>query len=561
MSLDCIIIGYYDEPLETIIKRYEPYKDQNAGYRHMCNRSALINGKRLKFSEIMKESISHSIGIPSDLTNFRMPSLGVHYLTQFLRKRGIETEFINFLNFGKNRLEHLLKHDPPRCIGISTTSHYEPEPLRDVVDFIREINPEPVIVVGGSYISSMNFEMEPEQVHHKLKVMDADIYVHDLQGEQTLYRLCLELRKPNPDFTTMPNLIYYKDREFFRTPREPEDNSLDDDPVTELTFYENHPLPPVYVRAARSCPKECSFCRYPLLGGVHTLASLESVEKNLDYIHSLGVRSLVFVDDSFNMPLDRFKDLLRMMIKKKYGFKWYCFFRCSDADEEAFDLMVAAGCHAVFLGIENGDTTMLEYMNKNATIDDFRWAINQLNARGIMSLASFMVGFPGETEETVQKTYRFIEEVQPTFFELQEYFYEYAVPISKRSDEFGLKGYGYGWEHKTMNWERSAQLVFELFRKVENSTILPTLSFNLWSLGYYLTQGVTLEDYKRLSKIYQKMLGLELHQVDEEYKENERKILSVFKGNKALEENLMSRVKKEEADVVIQEIANKEFNF
>ena len=122
-------------------------------------------------------------------------------------------------------------------------------------------------------------------------------------------------------------------------------------------------------------------------------------------------------------------------------------------------------------------------------------------------------------------------------------------------------GYGYGWEHKNMNWERSAQLVFEGFKKVKNSTILPTLSFNLWSLGYYLTQGVTLEEFKRLSKIYQKMLGLELHEVDEEYKENERKILSAFKGNKALEDNLMSRVKKEEADVVIRDIESKEFNF
>jgi len=559
MSLDCIIIGYYDEPMETIIKRYEPFKNQNAGFRRLCNRSAIIKGKRLKFSEVMRESLSHSIGVPSDLSNFRMPSLGIHYLTQFLRKRGIETEIINFFNFGKDRLEHLLKHDPPRCIGISTTSHFEPEPLRDVVDFIREINPEPVIILGGCYISSMNFEMEPDQVHNQLKIIDADIYVHDLQGEQTLYRLCLELRKPNPDFSTIPNLIYHKDNEFHRTPREPENNSLDDDPVTELTFYENHPLPPVYLRTSRSCLEECSFCRYPLLGGVHTLASLDSVEKNLDYIHSLGVRSLAFVDDSFNMPPDRFKDVCRLL--SKYDFKWFSYFRCSDADEEAFDLMVESGCAAVFLGLESSDPKILENMNKHAVVEDFRWAIGQLNSRGIMSLAAFVVGFPGETEETAQNTFRFIEEVQPTFFELHEYFYEHAVPIAKQSESFGLKGYGYGWTHNTMNWKQSAQLVFEGLKNMKNSTFLPTLSFNLWSLAYYLTQGITVEDYKRFSKIFQKMLGLESPEVDREYKENEKKILSVFKGNKALEENLMSRVKKEEVDVVIQEIASKEFNF
>src|SRR5580692_8915848 len=77
----------------------------------------------------------------------------------------------------------------------------------------------------------------------------------------------------------------------------------------------------------------------------------------------------VFVDDTFNVPLPRFKKLLRMMIDKAWGFEWISFFRCSNADEEAFDLMARSGCIGVFLGIESGDQTILEYMDKHAKVE------------------------------------------------------------------------------------------------------------------------------------------------------------------------------------------------
>lgn len=562
MTLDCIMIGFHDEPLEDIIKRVEPYKTQNAGYKHMMARSAFLNGKHLKYSEVFSECISHSIGIPSDLTNFRMPSMPVHYLTNFMRKRGLETDFINFFNAGKDRLEYLLKNNPPNCVGISSTCQYEPEALLAVVHFIRNINPDPAIVVGGPYINSIGFELDKDQQDYKLKVLDADVYVHDLQGEQTLVNLCYELRKPNPDFSTIPNLIYRLDNnKFHRTPRVPEDNDLDADPVIPLTFYEDHPLPSVYVRTARSCPQKCAFCRYPLMGGTHTYSCVETVEKKLDYIHSLGVKNITFVDDSYNVPIDRFKDMCRLMINKNYDFKWFSFFRCSDADEEAFDLMAESGCGGVLLGIESGDTTVLKNMNKQATVEDYRRSIKFLNERNIASFASCMIGFPGETEATAARTIQFIEDAKPTFYDLQAWFYESAVPIAEESEYYNLKGYGYSWEHNTMNWNRAADLAIEGIRKIKNSAFLPAFSFNLWSVGYYLSQGITVEEIKKVSGLFSKLIGKELHEIDDEYRENEKKILSVFKGNKSLEANLQSRVKKETMDVAIEEMANQEFNF
>lgn len=545
MKLDCVIIGYYDEPFTSILSRIEPYKATSGGYKHMLAHSANINGKRLKFSEIMSECISHSTGIKSDLTNFRMPSLGVHYIRQFLSKKGLNVDFINFFNYGKEKLEYLLKHDPPNCIAISTTSVYEPEPMRYLIDFIRDINPDPTIVIGGSYISSLNFELTEEQQNYKYQFIGADVYVNELQGEETLSRLCYELRNPVPDLYNVPNLIFFEDGNFVRTQVEKENNILDDDPVVEFTFYKDHPLPPVYLRTARSCPEKCAFCRYPILGGEHVFANLDSVKKNLDYIHSLGVKSIVFIDDTINRPLDRFKDLCRLLINGNYNFKWFSFFRCSDADEEAFDLMKESGCQGVFLGIENGTVTMLKNMNKHADINSFKWAIGEMNKRGIWSMASFMIGFPGENEYTVKKTIEFIEEVKPTFFDIQTWFYEKAVPISKESDYYGLIGHGYGWQHNTMKWDRAADLTIESVRNIKNSIPLPTFSFNLWTLAYYLTQGITFEDFKRFSKLYQKLTGIDDHEIDDEYRMYEKQILSVFKDNEVLKNNLKLRAGKE----------------
>lgn len=430
-----------------------------------------------------------------------------------------------------------------------------------MVEFVRDINPDICIVMGGPYINSINLELDRTQQDYKYKAIGADVYVHDLCGEQTLYKVCLELRKTKPNLSIIPNLVYYESNKYHRTEKIPEVLNLDEDPVTELTFYEGHPVPAVYCRTAKSCPKKCAFCRYPLMGGEHIFMSVESVEKNLDYIYSLGVKYLTFVDDSFNIPLDRFKNILRLMIRKKYGFKWFSFFRESDSDEEAFDLMAESGCTAVLLGVESADITILKNMNKMTTVDHFRNTIMHLNSRGIMSLASCMVGFPGETEMTARKTIDFLNETQPTFFDLQTWFYERAVPINDEAEYYEMKSYGYGWSHKTMKWDRAADLVIDGIRNVKNSTYLPTLTFNLWPMAYFLSQGVKIDEVKRLSKIFVKMIGKDKHEIDDEYRKNEKEILSIFKGNKDLERNLMSRFKKDRKEIMLEKVKNTDFNF
>lgn len=76
-----------------------------------------------------------------------------------------------------------------------------------------------------------------------------------------------------------------------------------------------------------------------------TTASVETVRKELRALAEHGVDNVVFVDDTFNVPPKRFKEICRMMIEENLGLNWYSYFRCSNArDEEAFDLAAESGC-------------------------------------------------------------------------------------------------------------------------------------------------------------------------------------------------------------------------
>ena len=79
----------------------------------------------------------------------------------------------------------------------------------------------------------------------------------------------------------------------------------------------------VQTRTARSCAYRCSFCDYPIRAGKLALAAVDIVERELAMLHARGVANVVFVDDTFNVPEERFRALCAMMIRRRFGFRWF----------------------------------------------------------------------------------------------------------------------------------------------------------------------------------------------------------------------------------------------
>jgi len=265
------------------------------------------------------------------------------------------------------------------------------------------------------------------------------------------------------------------------------------------------------MRTARSCAFKCAFCNYPTRAGKLALSSVETVRQELDSIRDLGdVQNVVFIDDTFNVPLERFKQLCRMMIEGKYAFKWFSYFRCSNSDEEAFDLMARCGCKGVFLGIESGSPAILKNMNKAASVEKYRDGIAMLHDREITTFGSFIVGFPGETEDTVRETVDFIRDNHPDFYRAQLWYCEAGTPIQQQRETFALQGDGFNWSHRTMSSPQAMAHIEDLFLSIRESRWLPQWAFDFWILPYLLGRGVNIEHIKQFVDVANQMLTLEI---------------------------------------------------
>lgn len=527
-TLDCIVLGYNDMPFERLAEKHKPFQSYSGMYGELKTNSVLLSGKRIDYMELLNHVITNTHGSNPHLNAFEVPNLGAVYLTNYLRRRGFSAELVNLFNFEKQRLASLLK-DSPRAVVITTTYYIEDEPIREIVEFIRARRPETCIIVGGPFVYNACATYNTAMQNILFTSIGADIYIIDSQGEATLAQVLKALQNGrDTGLAIVPNLIYVNGDVIARTHRVEENNSLDENHIDWRSFNQSLFTPTTYMRTARSCPFKCAFCSYPAMAGDHTLSSIENIRSELRYLVDAGLKYLIFVDDTLNVPLSRFKQICRMMIEEKFNLQWVSFFRCSNADDECFDLMKESGCLGVYLGIESGDQQILKYMDKFADVRGYKDGIRKLHERGILTFGSFITGYPGETQQSVMNTLEFIEETSLTFYNVQLYFHNTIAPINKRRDEFGIRGSHYNWQHNTMNWEEGARWVEYLIRNVSNSILLTLYGFSLWSIPYLLQNGFSIEQIKSFGHTARNMLIKGLDDTEADYQSEMAEMARIF---------------------------------
>ena len=515
-SLDCIVVGYNELPFGKYTELLGNYGKESEAYRDLQFSFVEIDGKATNYVDLLNYAANAAAGNSggngawSPFKSGEIPNLAAVYLSNFLRNHGIRANYINLFQEEKEKFAQWLSRRP-LCVAITTTFYVLNFPVNEIVQFVRTHSPTTTIVVGGPLIANHVRNLDEGALQVALADMEADYYVLDSQGEATLAQIVQTL-KTGIQPINVPNLAYLAEGRIVRTGTVPEINSMDEVDIQWRAFAEENDVGrTIQMRTARSCAFKCSFCNYPTRAGKLSLASLETVERELESIRSIDdVRNVVFIDDTFNVPLPRFKDLCRMMIKKRFDFNWFSYFRCSNSDEEAFDLMAESGCKGVFLGIESGSPAILKNMNKAATIERYAEGIKSLKQRGITTFGSFIIGFPGETAETVEETIAFIRQNKPDFYRAQMWYCEPGTPIQQQADKLGIKGNGFSWEHNTMSSLEAMDHIDRLFLTIKESHWLPQWSFDFWFIPYITGKGITVSDFSRFVAYANKLLALEI---------------------------------------------------
>ncbi len=505
-SLDCVVIGYNAGDFQDYRAMCEGSGEGSPTLQIYSKEYLEVDGVQLSWMDGLSVLRNKATGRNDRYHVGEVHNLAGLYLSNFLRKTGLSAEAISLFGSEQERLAELCDRDPI-VVAITTTFYVNIMPVLPIVDFIRHYAPNAHIVVGGPLIDNLCTDGVGGMTQDLLHGMGADSYIVESQGEAALVELCHALKHDGP-LDGIANLVTRSgDGKWTANPRTPEANDLDQAVIDWSAFSREQIGTTAQTRTARSCAFKCSFCDYPTRAGALTTASVDAVRHELRAMAELGVKNLVFVDDTFNVPPKRFKELCRMMIEEDLGMNWYSYLRCSNArDDETFDLAQQSGCRGVFLGIESGDATILANMNKLAQGEQYRNGIAKLKERDITTFASIIVGFPGENERTMQNTIDFINETGPTFWRAQAWWGNPRAPVYKQMDRFEIEGEAYNWSHRTMNSTEAANWCDVMFEKVTESVWLPLYDFDFWALPYLDGKGLGVKDLETILRISQSIM-------------------------------------------------------
>ena len=171
-----------------------------------------------------------------------------------------------------------------------------------------------------------------------------------------------------------------------------------------------HPYVALYT--SRGCPPQCTFCLWPqtLSGHEWRVRSAENVAQEMRQALKAfpQVKEFHFDDDCFNIRKDRILELCAKL--KPLGFRWSCNARVH-SDFETLKAMAEAGVRLLIVGFESGDPTILKDIKKGATLEMARAFAKNCRKLGILIHGDFIIGLPGETKHSIQRTIDFAQEL------------------------------------------------------------------------------------------------------------------------------------------------------
>jgi radical SAM superfamily enzyme YgiQ (UPF0313 family) len=195
--------------------------------------------------------------------------------------------------------------------------------------------------------------------------------------------------------------------------------TLDDMPIPmhELLPLKKYRMPLIkgpftFIVTSRGCPAGCTYCIKHVSYQYSTrLRSPELLLEEMWKLKKLGINNIHMYADLFTVNRDQVVNLCKLMIEEKIDIKWTCNSRVDYVDEEMLSLMGQAGCWFISWGIESANEQILRNVRKGATrekaVRALRWAKNA----GINNWGYFIIGLPGETEETIQETIEFAKQL------------------------------------------------------------------------------------------------------------------------------------------------------
>ena len=330
----------------------------------------------------------------------------------------------------------------PDLIGITANTCV----FDSVIDLTAELKarlPDVPVIIGGPHPSAL-----PER---SLLESKADFAVMG-EGELTFEEVTARLKEGENDWSKINGLAYLDENRnvHVNLPRALiKDIDILPFPARDLVECNLYSPPPTkrvslgpstLMATSRGCSFNCGFCGAQTVWTrkVRARSAVLVVAEIEECIDKYGIRSFSFADEFFTAHRKRVLEICRLMCRRKLDIRFVCSARAQGLDLEVLEAMKEAGCCEISFGIESGNPEILKRIDKSLNLDEALRAINLTKKVGITTHASYMMGYIGETEETIQDTIHFAKKLNT---EIAAFFIASPLPGTRLYKEAQEKRY------------------------------------------------------------------------------------------------------------------------
>lgn len=366
-----------------------------------------------------------------------VPPLGLAYIASVLKRENIEVKIMDTIADGLHQSKHStfktishfgleweeirkrLSMENPDVVGISCPFSSSAKNAHRIAEIVKTINKNIFTVMGGAHPSAL-----PREV-----LTDPNIdFVVIGEGELTMLELIRSLESSN--FSGLKGIAYRDVKKIVVNPPRPLIDNLDELPFPErdLLPMEKYFEAPAWhcqvvkhprftsIITSRGCPGRCIFCSIHTVWGHKWRArSSKNVVDEIELVvERYGVKEIHFEDDNLTLSKKRMEAICDEIIARGLDIYWTTpnGVAIMNLNKHLLEKMKASGCYRLHFGIEHGDPEFRKKVVRKPILSEhakkvIRWA----KRAGIWTSGFFIIGLPGENEQTYLKTIEFAKEL------------------------------------------------------------------------------------------------------------------------------------------------------
>ena len=316
------------------------------------------------------------------------PPLGLMYIAAELQKNEISVGILDAFakEYSLSKTIETIRREQPRIVGISAATPQIRGAYQLASEIKNRFGSEMLVCLGGPHVSSDPEFMDRVDCFDFAVLGEAEvdfpgIVKHLLNGgvPERIYR---STPPKNLDVLPMPDRSVFDINDYFKTEQ-----------------------PCFTIITSRGCPYKCIFCSRAAITDKVRYRSPESVLDEIGQCMEKWGRTLVFLDDTFGMSRPHAIRILEGIIDRGYDLRWTCNTRAHLIDRDFIDLMKRSGCYMLLFGVESGSEHLRnEILKKHVADAAIKNAVSLCKEFDILSGLYFMLGFPGETRQDMEKT-------------------------------------------------------------------------------------------------------------------------------------------------------------